>query len=367
MGLLGEIYSFGNRTRNKLRGLLDDPKGYIQQTADQTANTLRDMSGANETAQQFALRDKINAGDKNALAQYRNLEKTIQNKLFDVALNFNPAAVGMTAWHGSPHKFDKFDLAKIGTGEGAQAYGHGLYLAEAPKVAQEYADALGKEVLIKGKPAFKAKDGTMAGDLPVSSGAAGHLRMNDWDLNKAIKDAENTFIDTGDQWFAKVHKELSALKPEDVQINRGQMYKTDIPDEAVARFLDWDKKLSEQAPEVRNKLLGHNVSGGRMAGDRDPLTPALLSDRFARNEGESARWAYQQLADELGGATKAADYLKQQGIPGIRYLDGGSRAAGQGSSNFVVFDPNMIRILERNGQATGAQPWKPGEWGGLLK
>ena len=55
------------------------------------------MTGANETAQQFALRDKINAGTKNALAQYRNLEKTIQNKLFDVALNFNPAAVGMTA------------------------------------------------------------------------------------------------------------------------------------------------------------------------------------------------------------------------------------------------------------------------------
>ena len=101
MGLLGEIYSFGNRTRNKLRGLLDDPKGYLQQTADQTANTLRDMSGANETAQQFALRDKINAGDKNALAQYRNLEKTIQNKLFDVALNFNPAAVGMFIGKGA--------------------------------------------------------------------------------------------------------------------------------------------------------------------------------------------------------------------------------------------------------------------------
>ena len=104
MGLLGEIYSFGNRTRNKLRGLLDDPKGYLQQTADQTANTLRDMTGANETAQQFALRDKINAGDQNALEQYRNLEKTIQNKLFDVALNFNPAAVGTILKSGNVPK-----------------------------------------------------------------------------------------------------------------------------------------------------------------------------------------------------------------------------------------------------------------------
>jgi hypothetical protein len=49
---------------------------------------------------------------------------------------------GITAYHGSPHKFSKFDMSKIGTGEGAQAYGHGLYLAENPKVAKEYANML---------------------------------------------------------------------------------------------------------------------------------------------------------------------------------------------------------------------------------
>ena len=37
---------------------------------------------------------------------------------------------GIKAYHGSPHDFDRFDLSKIGTGEGAQAYGHGLYFAE---------------------------------------------------------------------------------------------------------------------------------------------------------------------------------------------------------------------------------------------
>ena len=36
----------------------------------------------------------------------------------------------MVVWHGSPHKFEKFDASKIGTGEGAQAYGHGLYRSE---------------------------------------------------------------------------------------------------------------------------------------------------------------------------------------------------------------------------------------------
>ena len=61
-----------------------------------------------------------------------------------------------------------------------------------------------------------------------------------------------------------------------------------------------------------------------------------------------------------------AETLNNAGIPGIRYLDGGSRSAGQGSSNFVVFDPSMIRILERNGAPTGSQPWQQGEWAGLL-
>ena len=65
---------------------------------------------------------------------------------------------------------------------------------------------------------------------------------------------------------------------------------------------------------------------------------------------------------ELGRNAVASEKLRQAGIPGIRYLDGGSRSAGQGSSNFVAFDPEMIRILERNGQATGLEPWKPGEY-----
>jgi hypothetical protein len=53
----------------------------------------------------------------------------------EVASYMMPGA-GITAYHGSPHKFSKFDMSKIGTGEGAQAYGHGLYFAENPNVAR---------------------------------------------------------------------------------------------------------------------------------------------------------------------------------------------------------------------------------------
>jgi hypothetical protein len=58
---------------------------------------------------------------------------------------------GAIVWHGSPHKFNQFDSAKIGTGEGNQSYGHGLYLAESPEVAKSYL-ATGQAVKASDRP-----------------------------------------------------------------------------------------------------------------------------------------------------------------------------------------------------------------------
>ena len=46
--------------------------------------------------------------------------------------------------------------------------------------------------------------------------------------------------------------------------------------------------------------------------------------------------------------------LRDAGIPGIRYLDQGSRTAGEGSRNFVVFDDKLIRIVKKYGWAGAA-------------
>ena len=59
-----------------------------------------------------------------------------------IAARNAPKPEGIRAYHGSPHDFDQFSLDKIGTGEGAQAYGHGLYKAEEPDVARGYRDTL---------------------------------------------------------------------------------------------------------------------------------------------------------------------------------------------------------------------------------
>lgn len=65
----------------------------------------------------------------------------VRQAALDQAQNlFGNGLMGMTVYHGSPHSFSAFDASKIGTGEGAQAYGHGLYFAENPKVAKTYGE-----------------------------------------------------------------------------------------------------------------------------------------------------------------------------------------------------------------------------------
>lgn len=272
---------------------------------------------------------------------------------------------GAIVWHGSPHKFDKFSMDKIGTGEGAQAYGHGLYLAENKAVAQDYSKMQPTAMptpnriwngveLTPGSPEYHAATLLERSTLPAT-----RKEVSGW-----IKEAESwpdalKNNPSEQAVLAGWRKTLDVLnsvgKKSEFKVgSNANLYKTDIPDEAVARFLDWDKPLSQQSKEVQAGL-------SKALAKRPGMTGAELYNVFG---GSGA--LRQDLNTNFGFGKQASETLKELGIPGIRYLDGGSRGAGQGSSNFVVFSPDLIRILERNGQATGAVPWQPGEWRGLL-
>ena len=153
----------------------------------------------------------------------------------------------------------------------------------------------------------------------------------------------------------------------------GNLYKVDIPDEAVARMLDWDKKLSEQAPEVLDAIKKSSAKYGPVRGNApiysDAAAPYMTGHDFYRDLANAlSDGGVRRGSTALSGQDAiASQHLKELGIPGIRYLDGGSRTAGSGSSNFVLFDDAMARILETNGIPTGLQAWKPNEYGGLLK
>lgn len=79
-------------------------------------------------------------------------------------------------------------------------------------------------------------------------------------------------------------------------------------------------------------MTAHQVPRGNNAGSETTGGQLVnyLSDRF---KGDNAA-----VSDELAG----------EGIPGIRYLDAGSRGGtGDGTKNTVVFDPSILRIVRK--------------------
>lgn len=350
-----------NTLKKNWRGLLDEV-----QAAPESLRALTQPAAA----QQFdaALR-KGGTIDK---------EKAVQMAM-DVLQTTPMGVMGKIVYHGSPHKFDKFDMSKIGTGEGAQAYGHGLYFAESPNVAREYAQTL-DPLLQVAKSNVDAK-GT----------AARVLQAVDYNKERAINELTSRknmpHVKSDVEWAAKMDAAIAYIKSEGRTSN---LYKVDIPDEAIHRMLDLDKPLSQQAQEVQAALKnaptmrlrdGMAIPGGgklKVVQDEDFGTKYFIDygdQKFKITEpevrnllggGTEGKSLFSELINTYG-PKKAEDWLRAKGIPGIRYLDGGSRTAGEGTSNFVLFDDQLPRILERNGIPTGLNPWAPGEWRGLLE
>jgi hypothetical protein len=252
-----------------------------------------------------------------------------------------------TVWHGSPHRFDKFDSSKIGTGEGAQAYGHGLYLAENPLVAKDY------RTLGQARDAMQIGGRSYDDFLDMSREVVQSTTKDRALLSKAVTRAKSLEEAAANlaalkkaepaRDFSKVDALLDLAKRQGISFSdAGHLYKVDLPDSAIARMLDWDKPLSQQPEAVRKAV------DALKRGPLDSDTARILSDA-GDNMNAGTLYNYLGMDDRIGTRAAAAAALRQQGVPGIRYLDGGSRGAGAGSSNFVVFpgEEGLLSILGR--------------------
>lgn len=280
------------------------------------------------------------------------------------------------AYHGSPHDFDQFSMEKIGTGEGAQAYGHGLYFAENENVARDYRNALARidvNQTADGQP--------VSLELQRRIGDAWSELQNRMHTKPQISDVLDVVHDdimreravAMQSRDAEAFNRIDDLRAEAWRVRQnpptpqGRMYEVEInasPDE----LLDWDKPLSQQSRKIQNianEAIAADVN--MVPHDRWVKLPAetrrrymveaeLPENRWAylrakARVGETGRDLYRAMAGEAEGSPTAAAVLKRRGVPGIRYLDGGSRTAGTGTSNFVVFDDKLITILRKYGVA----------------
>lgn len=259
-------------------------------------------------------------------------------------VNARNALAGIRAYHGSPHRFDRFDMSRIGTGEGAQAYGHGLYFAENEGVARSYRDQLAQP------PALETVRGRVIGGNQMAGAyreALDALQQSSGDYARAIDAATAS----GNHSIADVlrlyQQEGHTLRP-----GSGSMYEVNLRADPN-RLLDWNASLTRQSEPVQNAVrqvapnLWARVEEAHAA-QREAFGPNARLMPVA-DTGESVWRALEQSPRMT--PDRAAATLRDAGIPGIRYLDGGSRAAGDGTRNYVMFDDNLIDIVRRYGLA----------------
>jgi hypothetical protein len=246
----------------------------------------------------------------------------------------NPMMNELTVYHGSPHRINnvdeanpmgRFDLSKVGTGEGAQAYGHGVYLAESPDVARQYAGSLSAARATQpvGNVDLTQLYQSMPNDVPDNLLAARR------DFRELQGMGELSAADRRDY--------LQAVQNNIVGGKGGNFYTVDLPDEHIAKMLDWDAPLSEQPEAVRKAL---QTATDEVGG------PGYFQQWIDAGGSDWSELKVNML-DEALSPQGVSDLLRKHGIPGIKYFDGGSRTAKDGTRNFVIFDGDTAKILKR--------------------
>jgi hypothetical protein len=326
------------------------------------------------------------------MGEYGAMTPEQRQGLVDTAVDlFGGVDVGpvgaIKASHGSPHLFDRFDFSKIGTGEGAQAYGHGGYFAQGfdSPVAKQYQEN------VKDMDAIKAINNRMAELAKImESDNAGQYRKFKSDVGRNAASEYDALM-----------QQRSAVKQ-----NPGHLYNVELkwPDatrEAAdplgeQHLLDWDAALSEQPINAQNALksmvndvLKNNFDLSRANRDLsqafnvgsttrmdaindiikkyphltykngslyeksgtkidDRAIDEWIENKFPKGY-ENFGQLYRDLSHVVGSDAAISGTLNNWGIPGIKYLNASSRGTGTGSRNYVMFDDRFPTIVTRNG------------------
>ncbi len=272
----------------------------------------------------------------------------------------NPNIYYQRAWQGSPHLFDKFALSAIGSGEGAQAHGWGLYFAQVRAIGEKYRTALLQnrvtEVSVGGKKYTKRGLFSFFGeDQKPIDGALRHavfFLSRNKNKTEAIKGLRASYVaakETSPGYAQQLAQAIKIVQSKDTKkiqsgSKNGQLYEVEIPENDV--LLDEQKPFSEQQSRVQQALK-------KLAKDRvDFLGDYSLQEAIDENNTGGSMYdllvlrlkdLWQQLGDKSGAnpAEYVSKELNEYGVKGITY-DG-----RQDGRCFVIFDDKAIDILDK--------------------
>jgi hypothetical protein len=263
------------------------------------------------------------------------------------------------AWHGSPHSFDRFTTEKMGTREGAQAFGWGLYFTDLESIAKNYAEKLAKSkmtIITDGKEIdLDSGEFTNAEEI-----AYGTLEV-DYTIEKAIKRLEYNQSKRPNEDNLKA---IDILKRTKVEGNRN-LYKVSLhkgKEVGEYTWLEWDKKLSDINQDKINKQFSKDNLPKEVSSSLNETMKLLGKEsNFKTYRPNPISGTVEQFYQDLvryfldsginNPQKEASLFLLRAGIDGIKYpAESISRGATSDTArgfNYVVFDENAITIEEQ--------------------
>lgn len=278
--------------------------------------------------------------------QYRDYVANQQTKELktyaDPIIIFDGNVFTQRAWHGSPYEFDSFDLGAMGSGEGNQAHGWGLYFAKDKRISEAYKEYFGDK-----------------GDVVHFNGT--EYRVNDegdwegggkvYEYGDAVGYVLDALADNGTpaQAIADLQDKLQKKRIRGIYADRaqeaiamletgsgdgqrgGRLYEVEIPEDAA--LLDEQKQLSAQPESVQRSV--------RTVFEENGLDTRRIDDMAGKD-------IQRELQSVYGDDRGVAMALKEAGLKGYTY-------EGRNDGRcYVVFDDAAIQIIDRYNQSVQA-------------
>lgn len=271
----------------------------------------------------------------------------------------------MVAFHGSASKFKNFDLSFIGTGEGAQYYGYGVYVSDCKHTGELYADVAFKnkssEVSINKYKTSNIDEKVIVDTIYTyqikiqNNGENPHFKKNiineiENDIEKLeseygwyekmdlIKDYNKTL-----KFYQKILNFINDLKSDYITLPKCHypqkyLYQVEIPEDNGENYIPFIG-YSNLIFDVKNQLIKHLLK----------LNPNIEADlvsfkKYCQtfDDMRTIILQYSWMSDK-----EISEFLYSCGYVGIK-VPTGARHGGDGNgTNFVIFNPNDIKIINQ--------------------
>lgn len=300
------------------------------------------------------------------------------------------AEPSVIAYHGSPYDFDNFSVQKINTGEGAQAFGDGLYFTDSEDIARHYRDTVSFNKQMQGLQPIKYKgqyldnvEGLSSAEKDEISEVIYLIQTKGYDPESALGKRKDMLkgelakidldgdVELGDgetiNGLRKKSIEASlaasiSLKPKDFEVDKGKIYKVGLapkPDE----LLDYDKPFGKQNEFIKERL---KKVADELNRD-DAVNLGFEPFDYGGSEKAAIEAAKKSLLDDetpvvrflndfavlRGNSGAGEELLNKHGIKGIKYKAnqgvGARNVPETGANNYVIFDESLVEILKKYG------------------